>query len=138
DEAPRPGKALVLPLDDFYQVPTTWGYYGTDTVPTQTSTRPTIARNPQSYIGEPGDFDALVQAVQIGVVGGDPSAVPGALGALGVSYIVGGRDSDYETRIRTVEMPTADVLNAGLASVAGVTKIGVTAVADVYEVATGG
>ena len=24
------GKALVLPLDDFYQVPTTWGYYGVD------------------------------------------------------------------------------------------------------------
>jgi arabinofuranan 3-O-arabinosyltransferase len=27
------GKALVLPLDDFYQMPTTWGYYGVDNVP---------------------------------------------------------------------------------------------------------
>jgi len=30
DALPDPGAVLVLPVDDFYQMPYTWGYYGTD------------------------------------------------------------------------------------------------------------
>ena len=53
DDAPLPGKALVLPLDDFYQVPTTWGFYGTDTMPTQLMTRPTIVPSAARTGSEP-------------------------------------------------------------------------------------
>jgi arabinofuranan 3-O-arabinosyltransferase len=137
DDAPLPGKALVLPLDDFYQVPTTWGFYGTDTMPTQLMTRPTIVRNPQSYIGAAGDFDELVRAVQTGIVGGDPGAVPGALRALGVSYVVVRRDIDHSSPIRAVDMPEPDAINSGLSVVSGVRRIARTAVADVFEFSQG-
>ena len=32
DADPRPGKVLVLPLDDYYQMPTTWGFFGVDSI----------------------------------------------------------------------------------------------------------
>ena len=127
----------MLPLDDFYQVPTTWGFYGSDTLPIELIHRPTITRNPQRYIGDSGDFDDLVQAVQDALEGGDPAAVPGALRALGVSHVIVRKDIDFASPIRTVQMTPPGPLLAGLASVAGVRHVATTAVADVYEF-TGG
>jgi arabinofuranan 3-O-arabinosyltransferase len=128
------GKALVLPLDDFYQVPTTWGFYGTDTLPTQLFTRPTLARNPQAYIGASPDLDALIRSVETGLASGETTAVPGALHKLGVSQVVVRKDIDYESPIRTVDMVRPAPLLAGLADVAGVHQVAATQVADVFEV----
>jgi arabinofuranan 3-O-arabinosyltransferase len=32
DADDRDGKVLVLPLDDYYQMPTTWGFFGVDSI----------------------------------------------------------------------------------------------------------
>ena len=137
NDDPLQGKALVLPLDDFYQVPTTWGFYGADTLPIQLLHRPTITRNPERYIGDSGDFEQLVQAVQDAIIGGDPEAVPGALRALGVSHIIVRKDIDFASSIRAVQMTPPGPLLAGLTSVANVRHVATTKVADVYEFTPG-
>ncbi|HET9728904.1 MAG TPA: hypothetical protein VFR41_05750, partial [Acidimicrobiia bacterium] len=133
-DAPRAGKVMVLPLDDFYQVPTTWGYYGSDVVPTQLFTRPTIARHPQAYIGDPPGFEELRDAVETSLTTGDRATTVGALRALGVSYIVVRKDIDFHSDIRSVDMVHPRVLTRGLARLGGVRQIATTSVADVYEV----
>jgi arabinofuranan 3-O-arabinosyltransferase len=133
DDGKLPGKAIVLPLDDFYQVPTTWGYYGSDIVPTQLITRPTIARHPQAYIGDPAGFEALRDAAENGLVGRDSAAAAGALRALGVSYVVVRKDIDHSSPIRSVDMPQASEITNGLHALSGAHLVGKTSVADVYE-----
>ena len=77
---PRPGKALVLPLADFYQVPTTWGFYGVDRVPRSLLARPTIQPLPGSYYGGTAGFEALVDRVQASLLAGDVEGVPRCCG----------------------------------------------------------
>ena len=77
---PRPGKALVLPLADFYQVPTTWGFYGVDRVPRSLLARPTIQPLPGSYYGGTAGFGALVDRVQASLLAGDVEGVPRCCG----------------------------------------------------------
>jgi arabinofuranan 3-O-arabinosyltransferase len=132
DDGSLAGSAIVLPLDDFYQVPTTWGYYGSDLVPTQLITRPTIARHPDAYIGDPNGFSELRDAVENGLVGRDPVAAYGAMRALGVAYVVVRKDIDYNSPIRTVNMAHPDAIRRGLNAVAGVRLVASTPVADVY------
>ena len=137
NDASAPGKALVLPLDDFYQVPTTWGFYGADSLPTRLFTRPTVTSNPQGYIGSPGSFDELAATVEHGLVGADSAGVVSTLRALGVSEIVVRKDIDFESTIRAVKMADPATLIHGLSAVASMRRIASTKVADVYEF-TGG
>jgi arabinofuranan 3-O-arabinosyltransferase len=133
NDAPGSGKVLVLPIDDFYQVPTTWGFYGSDILPSQLFTRPTIAPNPQSYVKASENFDALVHEVETDLVLGHGSSVSNALRVLGVSEIVLRKDIDYASPIRRVKMAKPAPIAAGLASVATVRRVGRTSVADVYR-----
>src|SRR5688500_529628 len=43
------GKVLVLPLDDFYQMPTNWGYYGVDSIAASLIKRPVLQDPPGGY-----------------------------------------------------------------------------------------
>ena len=60
----RPGKVLVLPLDDYYQMPTTWGFAGVDSIPNLLFQRPTVQPKPDGYFGEVPGFGADVRAVE--------------------------------------------------------------------------
>ena len=42
----RPGKVLVMPLDDYYQMPTTWGFAGVDNIPNLLIQRPVVQPKP--------------------------------------------------------------------------------------------
>jgi arabinofuranan 3-O-arabinosyltransferase len=126
------GKALVLPLIDFYQVPTTWGYYGVDTTAEQLIERPVIVPDPQAYVGDPGSFGDLARAVQAAVLGGDTGAALTALRVLGVSHVVVRKDIDHDSEIRTVDMPEAGPLIAGMRRVPGTSRIAGNGVAEVF------
>jgi arabinofuranan 3-O-arabinosyltransferase len=128
------GKALVLPLIDFYQVPTTWGYYGVDTTVEQLIERPVIVPDPQAYVGDPGSFGDLARAVQAGVLGGDADAALNAMRVLGVSHVVVRKDIDHDSEIRTVDMPEAGPLIAGMRRVPGTSRIAGNGVAEVFAV----
>lgn len=131
ERSPMRGKALVLPLDDFYQVPTTWGYYGVDTIPRSLLTRPTIQFLPGSYYGDLPAFASAVRGVQSALVNGDRSAVPPLLRALGVSYVIVRRDLDPHFSTRRFVPP--DALAATLTTSEGVHPEDSYGVADLFS-----
>ena len=63
DHAGRPGAVLMLPSDDFYQMPYTWGFYGADTFAENMMSRPVIDPIPQVYYGPA--TDELLSSVQL-------------------------------------------------------------------------
>jgi arabinofuranan 3-O-arabinosyltransferase len=130
DRSPERGKALVLPLDDFYQVPTTWGYYGVDQIPRSLLTRPTIQFLPGSYYGELPEFASAVRDVQTALLNGDRAAVPALLRALGVSYVIVRRDLDPSFPGRHFASP--DSLASTLTGSAGIRSQGSYGVADLF------
>ncbi|MDP9329034.1 MAG: hypothetical protein M3P11_00045 [Actinomycetota bacterium] len=130
DRSPIRGKALVLPLDDFYQVPTTWGYYGIDQIPRSLLTRPTIQVLPGSYYGELPGFASAVRDVQMALLNGDRAAVPALLRALGVSYVIVRRDLDPSFPGRHFASP--DALASTLSGSAGIRSTGSYGVADLF------
>jgi arabinofuranan 3-O-arabinosyltransferase len=130
DRSPVRGKALVLPLDDFYQVPTTWGYYGVDQIPRSLLTRPTIQFLPGSYYGELPTFASAVRDVQTALLNGDRAAVAPLLRALGVSYVIVRRDLDPTFPGRQFASP--DALVSTLKGSAGIESQGSYGVADLF------
>ncbi len=96
------GKALVLPLGDFYQMPTTWGFYGTDNLVRQLLDRPVISRNPEGYITDSPTFDLLARAVETAIAAGEAEKSVSLLRALGVSHVVVRKDFDLATPQRIV------------------------------------
>ncbi len=49
DRLPVQGSVLVMPPDDFYQMPYTWGYYGSDGFVVDLFQRPVLVPNGQGY-----------------------------------------------------------------------------------------
>jgi arabinofuranan 3-O-arabinosyltransferase len=84
----RPGKVLIMPLDDYYQMPTTWGFAGVDSIPNLLIQRATVQPKPDGYFGEVPGFSADVHGVETALISGDLSAVPRLLRASGISQIV--------------------------------------------------
>ncbi|MEI2790481.1 MAG: hypothetical protein V9E93_16610 [Steroidobacteraceae bacterium] len=50
DADARPGKVLVLPLDDYYQMPTTWGFSGVDSIVGPARAPPRAAAPPRRLL----------------------------------------------------------------------------------------
>lgn len=71
DQVQRPGGTLVLPADDFYQMPYTWGYYGTDSFMANLMVRPVIVPTGQGYLPSNAPVIASVNEATREVVGGD-------------------------------------------------------------------
>ena len=127
------GKTLVLPIDDYYQVPTTWGFYGADNLVRRLVTRPVIQSNPQLYVGDSDVFDSLMRTVEKAVSVNDGQGAASLLRALGVSHVVVRKDIDFDSPIRSVHMERPATILAGLRDVAGLRKVLSTSVADVFE-----
>src|SRR6266566_2844524 len=49
DALPVEGSVLIMPPDDFYGMPYSWGYYGADSFIPDLFTRPVLVPNPQGY-----------------------------------------------------------------------------------------
>jgi arabinofuranan 3-O-arabinosyltransferase len=88
DADPRPGKVLVLPLDDYYQMPTTWGFFGADSIANLLIQHPVVQPKPGGYFGEVPGFGADVHAVETALLAGDLTPVPKLLDAIGVSRVI--------------------------------------------------
>jgi len=88
DADPRPGKVLVLPLDDYYQMPTTWGFFGVDSIASLLLQHPLVQRHPDGYFGDVPGFGADVQAIETALLSGDLEPVPRLANALGVSEVI--------------------------------------------------
>jgi arabinofuranan 3-O-arabinosyltransferase len=128
ENRPREGKVVVLPLLDYYQTPTTWGYYGASFLH-QLIDRPVIEPLPDGYYRDPG-VDALVGRLQEEILRGDDD-VSSVLQALGARYVLLRRDLDTAFPGRSLVSP--DRLARGLSGIAGLRHVRGFGQADVYE-----
>ncbi|BCJ49590.1 hypothetical protein Asp14428_10650 [Actinoplanes sp. NBRC 14428] len=88
DADTRSGKVLVLPLDDYYQMPTTWGFFGVDSIANLLIQHPVVQPKPDGYFGDGAGFSADVKAVEAALLAGDLTPVPKLLDAIGVSRVI--------------------------------------------------
>lgn len=132
--SPRSGKVLVLPVNDFYQQPTTWGYYGADNLVRRLITRPVLISDPQLYVGDTAAFEALMRSVEQNLAVDRGEGTDALLASLGVSHVIVRKDFDYSSTIRRPDMRRPEPLLAGLEQVPGVRRVAGNEMADVFEV----
>lgn len=85
---PGSAKVLQLPLGDFYQLHTDWGYYGVDSILASSTRRAVIQRQPGAYYADRPAFAAARDRVEGALTSGDVLDVPPLLRSLGVGYVV--------------------------------------------------
>src|SRR6185437_5777807 len=78
-----PGNLLVLPEDDYYQMPYTWGYYGADTFIRDLITRHVVDAAGQGYAPAQHELMAAIHLVQRSVLAHDWPSVQRTLTAMG-------------------------------------------------------
>lgn len=127
---PDGGKLLVLPRSDFYQVPTTWGYYG---VPFTRSMirRPVIESQPGSYFRSVSTVSSLEAAVERDLLAGRTGEARKALAALGVRFVLLRRDVDTDFPNREIARPR--LLAQALRGTPGVRLMKSFGILDLYR-----
>lgn len=88
DSNPRPGKVLVLPLADYYQMPTTWGFFGVDSIANLLLEHPVVQFKPDGYFSDGPGFSAAVRGIETALLAGDLEAVPRLAHAIGVAKVI--------------------------------------------------
>lgn len=99
-------KVLVLPLGDFYQMPTTWGFYGTDSVPGLFLEVPVIQRNAGAYFRGTTAFDSAVLRLQNALLAHDLELAEGLLQDLSVTHVLLRHDFNREFPGRVIADPS--------------------------------
>jgi glycosyltransferase involved in cell wall biosynthesis/O-antigen/teichoic acid export membrane protein len=83
-----PGNLLVLPEDDFYQMPYTWGYYGSDGFITNLITRNVVDPIAQGYSVASQELTGAVGLVEQGLLAHDWPSVQRTLMAIGTPLLL--------------------------------------------------
>ena len=83
-----PGNLLVLPQDDFYQMPYTWGYYGADGFIRNLIARNVVDPVAQGYTPGQQELIGAVHLVQQGLLAHDWPSVQRTLGAIGAPLLL--------------------------------------------------
>jgi arabinofuranan 3-O-arabinosyltransferase len=131
DAQPELGKVVILPQLDYYQAPTTWGYYGASFLH-ELIHRPVVEPLPGGYYSEPV-VSQLVGELQREVVDGAKDVSP-VLRALGARYVLLRHDLDTRFPGRSFVAPRR--LARALARARGVRRVRSFGLVDLYE-ATG-
>ena len=134
-DSPVAGKVLVLPVNQYYQVTTSWGYHGVDLAP-QFFDRPVIQMLPGGYFGELAGYEALFQTVENSLEQGDLAAASAAAESLGVSHIVIRRD--VESGPLNLRYADAEVMAKNAAALPGARVVHDGEVAVVFELGEAG
>ena len=102
-----PGNLLVLPEDDFYQMPYTWGYYGADTFITNLITRNVADPVAQGYAPAPPELTGAIHLVQQELLAHDWSSVRRTLAAIGTPLLLVRGDVNAAFPRRHITPPAA-------------------------------
>lgn len=103
DRAPLDGSVAVLPLSDYYQQGTDWGFYGVNDLVTRLTNRQVLNLLPGGYFEPAGAAAELLGSLQSAIEADDGSATVRLMDALGVAYVA------IRTDLTTVPvLPTAD------------------------------
>jgi arabinofuranan 3-O-arabinosyltransferase len=101
------GNLLVLPQDDFYQMPYTWGYYGADSFITDLITRNVLNPVPQGYAPATQELGGAVSLVQQGLLAHDWPSVERMLAAIGTPLLLVRGDVNAAFPGRHITSPAA-------------------------------
>jgi arabinofuranan 3-O-arabinosyltransferase len=133
DSLPDEGKTLVLPNADFYEMPTSWGYYGVPFTNWAIG-RPVLEPLPGAPFQLQPNAEQLVTTIQGDLLGGRSKEARLDLDALGVRYILLRRDLDTSFRGRQFANP--DRLARELEDLVGVHLLRSFGLLDVYALNT--
>ena len=102
-----PGNLLVLPQDDFYQMPYTWGYYGVDGFVTDLIARNVVDPVAQGYQPAGQQLIGAVGLVQQGLLAHDWPSVQRTLAAIGTPLLLVRGDVNAAFPERDITPPAA-------------------------------
>lgn len=127
-------KILVTPLDDYYQLPYSWGYYGSDTFIERLIQKPVISPCFEySYKINPNAV-ALADQLRDAVKGNRTDEFETIVRLLGVKYVLQRNDLDYEY-IEAVgrDMPNPDRMKSFLLRQPNFRIVETIGKLDIYE-----
>jgi hypothetical protein len=107
NRAAPPGNLLVLPEDDFYQMPYTWGYYGADAFITGLIARHVVDPVAQGYAPAAQELRDAVGLVQQGLLAHDWSSAQRTLTATGTPLLLVRGDVNDAFPGRNITPPAA-------------------------------
>jgi arabinofuranan 3-O-arabinosyltransferase len=88
DGRPESGAVVVLPPDDFYQMPYTWGYYGNDGFIGNLMHRPALVPNGQGYTPASAQLLNAVNLIAADLRAGDTVGAQRVMNALGTPLVL--------------------------------------------------
>jgi hypothetical protein len=91
---PSSGALLVLPPDDFYQMPYRFGYYGADTFIVQGVARHVILPNPQGYLRKSPELLAAVDAAARNLLSSNDTGAARVIAVMQASLVLVRGDID--------------------------------------------
>jgi hypothetical protein len=130
DAAPGQGKVVVLPQLDYYQAPTTWGYYGASFLH-HFLERPVVEPLPGGYYSDPVVAQHVASLEQQILDGGRNARL--AMQALGAKYLLLRRDLQASFPGRSLVAPKR--LARALARTPGLRRVRSFGALDLYETA---
>ena len=111
DGLPTQGALLVMPPDDFYQMPYTWGYYGTDYFISDLFHRPVVVPNGQGYSPASSQLVNAVNLTARSILSGDWRQTEALVRAMNTPLILVRHDID-PTFVGRVILPPSDLAAA--------------------------
>jgi Putative peptidoglycan binding domain len=113
----RPAPTLLLPADDFYQMPYTWGYYGTDNVADSLIDPPVVKLiDPRNdYLQPDREAETELTALRSAVRERSWRAAAARMRALGIRWILLRRDVNPGFRGRAMDLDDPGKIERALA-----------------------
>jgi arabinofuranan 3-O-arabinosyltransferase len=112
DRAPGDGSVLVLPLSEYYQRGTTWGYYGVDDLVDRVTTRPALFLLPEGYYAPPTGAVRMLHTFEQAVLARNDVAAGRLFEALGSRYLMIRTDHDRRWGVNRTFQDGAALLDA--------------------------
>lgn len=105
DAAKAPGNLLAMPPDDVYQMPFTWGYYGSDDFMSNLMARNVIAPTGTGYVEQSSSLVTDVHQVADALVGGRRAEARAILRVLAANLVLVRGDIDANAAGRQILDP---------------------------------
>jgi len=94
---------LLLPNDDFYQMPYTWGYYGVDAIASEfLPNRTIVLSGGQGYLSASSSYEDFKAKILRGLIDNSHLSLTPYLAALGIKYIVQRNDIEASAPTRHI------------------------------------
>jgi arabinofuranan 3-O-arabinosyltransferase len=131
NDSRKPGSLMVMPPDDFYQMPYKWGYYGTDNFVGEMFRRPVINPNAQGYYPASSELLQTTSLMAQAIISHDWPQVERIVRILNAPLILVRRDVEAQFPQRSIVRP--DDLSTALATAPNFVLVYQAGLLDLYS-----